>query len=378
LQDLNYVYDPVGNITEIRDAALPVISYDGEQVKPVSLYTYDALYRLIEAQGREHIGQTSYQPTATRDNDRDYPFQNLPNANDMQALRNYTERYEYDAVGNIMKMLHGDWNRFYDYESSNNRLRATSLPGDAAGTFSAKYQYDEHGSMKRMPHFANHADPNQPNMHWDFKDQLHQVDLGGGGTAYYVYGADGERVRKVVEKSPGLREERIYLGEFEIFRRYGSAGLKLERETLHIMDDQGRVALVETKTLDSETPVVGTKPIVRYQLDNHLGSASLELDKDGNVLSYEEYYPYGTTAYQTGSSGAEVSLKRYRYTGKERDEETGLAYHGARYYAPWLGRWTSCDPVGLIDGSNIYQYVLSNPIKMRDPNGTFGMGSDCL
>jgi hypothetical protein len=119
LQDLNYVYDPVGNITEIRDAALPVISYDGEQVKPVSLYTYDALYRLIEAQGREHIGQTSYQPTATRDNDRDYPFQNLPNANDMQALRNYTERYEYDAVGNIMKMLHGDWNRFYDYESSN-------------------------------------------------------------------------------------------------------------------------------------------------------------------------------------------------------------------------------------------------------------------
>ena len=55
-------------------------------------------------------------------------------------------------------------------------------------------------------------------------------------------------------------------------------------------------------------------------------------------------YPYGSTSYQAGRSVAEVSLKRYRYTGKERDEETGLNYHGARYYAPWLGRWTSCDP----------------------------------
>jgi hypothetical protein len=66
LQDLSYVYDPVGNITEIRDAALPTIFNDGEQVEPVSLHTYDALYRLIEARGREHTGQTNYQPTTTR------------------------------------------------------------------------------------------------------------------------------------------------------------------------------------------------------------------------------------------------------------------------------------------------------------------------
>ena len=44
------------------------------------------------------------------------------------------------------------------------------------------------------------------------------------------------------------------------------------------------------------------------------------------IISYEEYYPYGSTSYQAGRSAAEVSLKRYRYTGMERDEETGL-YH---------------------------------------------------
>ena len=45
-------------------------------------------------------------------------------------------------------------------------------------------------------------------------------------------------------------------------------------------------------------------------------------------------------------------MKRYRYTGKENDKETGFYYYGARYYAPWLARWTSCDPSGLGDGSN--------------------------
>ena len=68
-------------------------------------------------------------------------------------------------------------------------------------------------------------------------------------------------------------------------------------------------------------------------------------------------------------STAEVSLKRYRYTGKERDEETGLYYHGARYYAPWLGRWTAADPAGLVDGPNLYLYARGSPVGLSDPNG---------
>ena len=65
-----------------------------------------------------------------------------------------------------------------------------------------------------------------------------------------------------------------------------------------------------------------------------------------------------------------MSLKRYRYTGKERDEETALYYHGARYYAPWLGRWTAPDPLGLRDGPNPYGYVRCNPVRLVDPTGT--------
>lgn len=61
--------------------------------------------------------------------------------------------------------------------------------------------------------------------------------------------------------------------------------------------------------------------------------------------------------------------KRYRYTGKERDEESGLYYHGARYYATWLGRWGNCDPAGLIDGPDLYVYVKADPISGKDPSG---------
>ena len=54
----------------------------------------------------------------------------------------------------------------------------------------------------------------------------------------------------------------------------------------------------------------------------------------------------------------------------ERDEETGLGYHNARYYAPWLGRWTACDPISLGAGDNLYRYSRNNPVGFVDPRGT--------
>jgi RHS repeat-associated protein len=78
---------------------------------------------------------------------------------------------------------------------------------------------------------------------------------------------------------------------------------------------------------------------------NHLDSASLELDNSGSIISYEEYFPYGDTSLMAGTAQKEVKLKEYRYTGKEKDDATGLYYFGARYYASWLGRWLSADPL---------------------------------
>ena len=393
LQDLHYTYDPVGNITAIRDDAQQTIFYDGEVVSPSTDYVYDPLYRLRQAGGREHRGQNiNNLPEHRSALKPQYDFndstrKNLAHPHDGQAMRNYTQRYTYDEVGNILAMAHqaaeGDWTRRYSYAANNNQLEATSLPGDdPSGPYSGRYEYDVHGNMTQMPHL--------PLMQCNFKDQLQasskQVRTDGGTPeiTYYVYDAAGQRVRKVTERqavegiTPTRTKERVYLGGFEIYREYSGDGsvVTLERETLHVMDGQQRIALVETKTLqvgdEVNLPVDLNISIVRYQLSNHLSSASVELDSSGAVISYEEYHPYGTTAYQSERSIGEVSLKRYRYSGKERDEETGLGYHGARYYAPWLARWTAADPIGLKDGINQYAYVSNNPIKLIDPKGTNG------
>jgi RHS repeat-associated protein len=309
-------------------------------------------------------------------NSSDFPRVNLPHPNEISAMRDYTELYEYDSVGNILRMIHqadkGDWIRRYDYETTNNRLRNTSLPGDPAdlSSVSPRYLYDEHGSMTKMPHLSQ--------MDWDFKDELQRVDLGGGGVAYYVYDAAGQRVRKVIERQTGARQkERIYLGGFEIYREYNGDGstVTLERETLHVMDDQQRIALVETRTVgDDDSP----EQLIRYEFGNHLGSASLELDEAGEIISYEEYYPYGSTSYQAVDKSIKAAAKRYRYTGMERDEETGLAYHGARYYVAWLGRWCSTDPIGIKAGLNVYRYASSRPILRIDNIGMADKDSELL
>ena len=57
LQDLHYVYDPVGNITSIRDDAQQTLFFNNSLIEPHASYTYDAVYQLIEATGREHIGK---------------------------------------------------------------------------------------------------------------------------------------------------------------------------------------------------------------------------------------------------------------------------------------------------------------------------------
>ena len=113
-----------------------------------------------------------------------------------------------------------------------------------------------------------------------------------------------------------------------------------------------------------------TGPFWRFQLTNLIDSAVMELDPQGHVISYEEYHPFGSTAFRSSDSSSEVSPKRYRFTGKERDEETGLYYYGARYYMAWLGRWTAADPAGFADGPNLYGYARDNPVRLNDPQGT--------
>ena len=381
VQDLHYTYDPVGNITSIADGAVRTIFHANRRVEPTRAYTYDALYRLLKATGRESIAQTAFRQDPGRDSRRDYPYVGAAALGDLEALRSFSESYDYDAVGNLTRVRHrsggaaGSWTREYTYDEPSllepsrvsNRLSYTSLTTDG-GSWREPYSYDENGNVTRMPHLTV--------MRWDFKDHLHatspQVTHGShAGTTYYVYDANGERARTVRRRSAdGPGHERIYVGGFEVYRRFAGAGAVVaEWQTLHVMDDKQRLALVETRTVKNRTSTVAPQPQLRYQVADNLGSAVLELGDAGDVVTYEEYGPYGGSTLQAGRSAAEIGLKRYRYNGKERDRESGFYDFGARCYAPWLGRWISCDPLGIADGANLYRFARDNPISRRDSRG---------
>ncbi|MEU4419672.1 SpvB/TcaC N-terminal domain-containing protein [Actinoplanes sp. NPDC024001] len=358
VQDLAYRYDAVGNVVRIADAAQPTVFFRNTVVEASADYTYDAIYQLVAASGREHLGQLGAPgPYDTGAAGHDQPGDGL-------AMGRYTETYEYDAAGNLLTMrhlgsdpAHPGWTREYAY---------------AAGNRLEPHSYDDHGSMTAMPHL--------PLLVWDHADRLRAtaqqvVTAGLPETTWYGYDGGGQRVRWVTlrsaapEQQPTRKCERIYLGGFEVYREYDGAGttVTLERVSLSVLDGTHRIALTERRTVGDD----GTAELlVRFQLGNHLGSACLELDAAGTVISYEEYHPYGSTAYQATDRSVRAATKRYRFTGMERDESTGLAYHSARYYAPWLGRWISADPeLHRAPARSGYAYCANNPVGYLDVGG---------
>jgi RHS repeat-associated protein len=360
LQDLNYTFDPVANITQIIDNAQQTIFFNNAGVDPGNKFEYDAIYRLSQASGREHAGQNAASDQFDADKTRDGGGNRLVLKGDMQAMQKYQESYVYDAAGNMLQMVHNagngsftnKWTRLFSYESDSNRLMNTHV-----GATTTNYQFDAHGNMLNLQN-------GNFNLTWNFSDQLQQIDLGGGGIAYYVYDNGGQRVRKVIENG-NAKKERIYLGAFEVYREMQNDSLQLERETVHILDDKNRIALVETRTQGNDP---GVAFLVRYQYGNHLNTACLELDAGAAIISYEEFYPFGSTAYQAMDNFTEMP-KRYRYSGMERDEESGMQYHGARYYLQWLARWLNPDPIGINGGTHLFCYCGNNPVNRNDISG---------
>lgn len=361
-QHYRYTYDPVGNITFIQNLSARTICHDSTPVNGNKDYTYDALYRLIQASGRELRSNTAY------NQHEDPPFVQCRNhPNDQQALRPYQQEYSYDPAGNILLVNHiaegGSWQRHYHYDRESNRLQKTEL--DSMRTLEYQYTFDAHGNHTSFPHLAN--------IQWDFKDQMQIADMKGGGKAYYWYDASGMRVRKVVVNTSGAKQkETVYLGDYEISLKYGEGTVQEKIETAHLMDDRQRAALAETRLVHEGSPQT-PRLKMRYQVADHLGSSTWECGEDGIPITCEEYFPYGGTAYHETNHSGEYSAKRYRYSGKEKDEETGFYYYGVRYFISWLARWLNCDPMinQYIQNNNadllhLYEFNKDNPLKNID------------
>ncbi|HEY4063111.1 MAG TPA: SpvB/TcaC N-terminal domain-containing protein [Puia sp.] len=359
LQNIQYTYDPVGNITRMRDSSRDTVFHDNQKVEPLSEYTYDALYRLLRADGRQHPGiNIGTYKNNKKDNDfKQSKFSPLPS--DIDKLEKYTEYYTYDMGGNLIRTQHvaasSPWTRDTTVTAHSNHLQ--DLP------------YDESGNQRQL------MLDNSVTLSYDLFDGLSGAGIierdEQDDADFYTYDINRLRTRKISERmrfggALTQTEEKKYLGDYEEKTRRSISvnGMTTseQRSSIRIMDEGDCVLLIHY------TPTPGSLQR-RWQLDNLLGSVSMEVDNDAQLISYEEYFPYGGTAIIAGANEKEVDPKDYRYCGKECDDNTGLYYYGARYYAPWLGRWLDPDPAGTIDGFNLYAFVGGNPVTYTDPTG---------
>ncbi|MDI6539541.1 RHS repeat protein [Pantoea ananatis] len=361
LQDQRYEYDPVGNVLKISNDAEETRFWRNQKVVPENAYAYDSLYQLVSATGREMANagqQGSKLPPAT-----------IPLPTDSSAYTNYTRTYSYDNAGNLTQIRHSapatgnSYTTDITVSGKSNRGVLSTLtenPADVDALFTA-------GGQQRQ------LLPGQ-NLVWTPRGELLKVTpvVRDGGTddrESYRYGSNSQRILKVsVQKTGnGTQTQRaLYLPGLELrTTQNGNA----ETESLQVITagESGR-AQVRVLHWESGRPAEITGDQVRYSYDNLTGSSQLELDGDGNVISTEEYYPYGGTAILTARSQTEVKYKTVRYSGKERDA-TGLYYYGYRYYQPWAGRWLSADPASTVDGLNLFRMVRNNPVSLLDPDG---------
>ena len=350
LQDVHYRYDPVGNLVEVEDATLATRHFANQRIEPIRRFTYDSLYQLIAASGRE---------TAKPSLGPDLPAWQT---SDTSQVVNYSETYRYDAAGNLLERIHlGAVNHTLSMHIAphSNRLMRSG---------ETEHSYDANGNVLILQ--------SGQSLQWDARNQLRAVTQvtrqhADNDEERYIYGGGGKRLRKVrtwQAQANSHTAETRYLPGLEV--RTNSAS----QEQLEVITLQAGRCRVQWLHWDTPPTGLGNDQL-RYTLDDHLGSSTLELDDQAQLISQETYYPFGGTACWAGRNEVEASYKTLHYSGKERDA-TGLYYYGYRYYAPWLHRWLNPDPSGAIDGLNLYGFVGNDPMGHVDADGRIKRRAD--
>ncbi len=377
LQDLLYHHDPEGNVSTVDNQVVPSVFFKNQKVGSIADFTTDSLYRLTLAKGREHSGMwNNVQSNQNKFNAACLSALGSP-LSDYQALQKYTQQFCYDEAGNLTAINHSGEvaTRRTVVQAGrhmSNRVETSVFGGKHAQP--VHYHYDACGNMINLDGTAGTS--------WNYRNQLQSVtlidrDQQQPDAEYYVYDSAGNRVRKVwIQKTLAGRviNEVIYLGGIEIRRCKNQAHntaisqVTEQWHTVRVMDSDECFCVWRYWQQGKVKPGSALNQ-QRYQLNDSLKSSCQELDETGKIITYEEYYPYGGSSIMAGKNQVEVNTKQYHYSGKEKDNSTGLYYYGMRYYVAWLGRWNSTDPAGTIDGLNVYAFVGGNPVTEVDDDG---------
>jgi RHS repeat-associated protein len=326
LWKLNYEYGELvvngSNVSvdtnkDTGNLARQTINFYGLSHPFVQTYKYDPLYRLTEARETKNENQT------------------------------WKQTFGYDRYGNRTA---------FTQEVGGQNLTINNLTLPVVDTNTNRFQtnpsqgygYDKNGNIT--------ADPASNGRQFVFNGDNKQIevkDANGSPIGKYYYDGEGKRVKKVVYPGTSNEETTVFV--------YSSGKLVAEYST-------------------AQAPL---NPNIHYTATDRLGSPRVLTGKYGEIISRRDFMPFGeelyadtshrTTANKYTLSGEDAVRKRF--TGYEKDKETGLDFAEARYYNNQHARFTAVDPL-LASGKsanpqtfNRYVYVMNRPLRFTDKSG---------
>ena len=382
---LEYRYDPAGRVTRLEDHANHVVQYiydvAGRLIElqdasgtPIITYRYDAAGRL-QSERKANGTLTNYEYNASGriasvrnqqadgvENSRfDYTYDSFGRRDSMTTLDGVWE-YEYDATD---QLTHANFNSSnasipnqdlqYVYDAAGNRVKmiqnamSTDMSVNSMNQLTAAgsttYQYDLDGNLIRK---------DSPTETWlytyDSRDLLTRLS-GPGGIWEYEYDAFGNRTA-VIEN--GVRTEFLLdpTGLVNVIGTYDSAGSRI-KSFIHGLGLEASSSATDTFFYDFDA----------------LGSTAGLTDASQAYVNSYAYSPFGHSLLSN-----ETVDNSFEFVGQSgvMNEDNGLLFMRARYYAPAEGRFATQDPLRLAGGvPNFYTYSGNSPLSRIDPTGLF-------
>ena len=429
LQDITYKYDAAGNITDIDQSAPPVSN--GLGGKYDNHYQYDKQYRLIASKGSgdfTYSFSANYSPTgrfgkkytATNAFASDLLFGYDKSRLTHQPRTVYdsgngTMNHFWDANGNLSQIidckhdaarLH-EWDEenrlrfvlgekyagYYGYDANGERVYkltgSSSMDDVNAGSIKAQAIFDD-AVLYPNPYIV--VTPKGYTKHYYAGTERLATAIGGGGfdemtsaidmlqtnhdwdivesfSDYYL-NEDPFNYQQIISKSEPTED---IFGNAKPDLEYQCQPVELVLVDVYTSQD------ILLGSISTNQQVFSEEDDVYFYHGDHLGSANWITDADSNPIQYIHYAPYGEQIANQQTIGYD---ERFKFTGKERDWETGYDYFGARFYDYRKGFWNSVDPLADKNISNSpYMYCSGNPIMLVDPDGRdtlFVMSNGCV
>jgi RHS repeat-associated protein len=362
---IDYTYNADNYLTGYTTTGGPTFSFDASD--PCDI---DGLGRLVEADE-----QLTMVATGTRSHTITYEYDmksevTLGKRTNVGALSWVEENYDFYLDGNIYQSTtdtSGGNGTPVTYTYTNNGDSDMML---SDGTFTLAWS--DNGNMTT----GATSNPN-PTMEYNWDNKLRKATNSTAGTEVaFRYDPDGNRVFKLYDDGSDPADIKMYkylvdpVGPLPVVLMIMGHGT-WEVQNSFIYDDKSRILA----QYDGDwTEEAGAEKY--FYLNDHLGSVRLITDDTGTPVSRYTYDPYGNTIDDECEIDADL-YNPFMYTGQWYDEEIGQYYLRARYYDPYIGRFSNRDPAcGALKYPmtlNVYLYALNNPINRIDPTGRFSM-----